>query len=59
MFAARHNRPAVMKLLLDGGADAEPQNPGGRRALDYAEKNERIAGPPEHCMLGEATFRKG
>ena len=58
MVAAKYNTPDVLRLLLGGGGDAKARNAGGRRALDYAEKNELIAGTPEHWMLSEATFRK-
>lgn len=36
VLAARHNRPQIIKTLLQAGADKEARDATGRRAADYA-----------------------
>ncbi|MBQ6773099.1 MAG: ankyrin repeat domain-containing protein [Synergistaceae bacterium] len=44
MYAACSNSPEVVNILLDSGADPRIKNSEGAYAIDFAKKNQKLAG---------------
>jgi len=57
MYAAWYNQnPEVVKVLLEAGADAKLVDDFGKKAIDYAKKNEYLLGTSIYKKLEEASM---
>jgi ankyrin repeat protein len=56
MYAAWYNQnPEVVKILLEAGADAKLVDDFGKKAIDYAKKNDFLLGTSVYKQLEEAS----
>lgn len=55
MLAAWRSSPMIVSILLEAGADAAIKNDDGKRAIDYAEENEKLKGTEAYKQLQEAS----
>ena len=57
MFAARNSStPEIVQLLLEKGADALAKDKEGKKAIDHAQKNEKLKGTPAYWKLHNKSF---
>jgi ankyrin repeat protein len=56
MIFASDCTPEILTLLLDAGADAKAQDNQGKRAIDYAAKNEKLKGTDVYWRLNDLSY---
>jgi ankyrin repeat protein len=56
MFAVFFSDKEVIQILVENGADVTVKDMRGKRALDYAEENEKLKGTNAYKLLREKTL---
>ncbi|MCX6088872.1 MAG: ankyrin repeat domain-containing protein, partial [Candidatus Atribacteria bacterium] len=57
MWAAAYNQnPEVITTLIKAGADAKIVDNHGKKAIDYAEENEKLKGSSAYWELNDASY---
>ena len=54
--AAKSDSPAVVKALIDAGANIEPRDESGRTPWDFAQHNGALKGTDVYWRLREAQY---
>ena len=54
--AGKSSTPEIVQLLLEKGADALAKDKEGKKAIDHAQKNEKLKGTPAYWKLHNKSF---
>ena len=54
--AGNSSTPEIVQLLLEKGADALAKDKEGKKAIDHAQKNEKLKGTPAYWKLHNKSF---